>query len=241
MTDTSAGPLTAQAAEPLDRLADALFASLGTLLVDPLFAAATRLLAEGRPVTLAELGRSLGVPPGDLAARIATTPNLEVDASLRVVGAALTLVPTAHRVRLRGRELFTWCAFDTLLLPALLGEPLEVETPDPVTGTMVRLVAGPGHVEWVSPPGVVAMVVVPSADQVCCGVRGAFCDYAWFFSSEERARAWLDARGATARGTVLSLADAFELGRRLVARRGGSAADARAGSSDRTTWEQRCV
>lgn len=209
--------------DPIAVLADDLTAALGPQLADPVFIAALRALVGGQPVSADELGRALGVSAASVAARIAATPNLETDDAGRVVGAALTLVPTSHRVRLRGRTLYTWCAFDLLLLPHVLGEPLEAETDDPVTGSVIRLVVGPQGVESVSPADAVATVVTPDAAAVCCGVRGAFCDHAHFFTDRSAAARWLDGRPAATLGVTLPLADAFTLARLLAVRAGVAA------------------
>ena len=41
----------------------------------------------------------------------------------------------------------TWCAWDTLFLPALLGETAEVRSTCPVTGSVVELVVAPDAVK----------------------------------------------------------------------------------------------
>jgi alkylmercury lyase len=225
--------------EPLAVLAAGLSASLGPQLADPIFLAALRALVGGQPVSADALSRTLGVPVATVAARIAATPNLETDDAGRIVGAALTLQPTSHRVRLRGRTLYTWCAFDLLLLPHLLGEALEAETVDPVTRTMIHLAVGPEGVASAAPAQVVAAVVTPDAAAACCGVRGAFCDHAHFFTDEGAAGRWLAGRGLTARGVTLPLDDAFTLAR-LLADRAGAVAD-RATPADFATAAVPCA
>lgn len=200
----------------LNKLAGVLAASLGPQLGDELFVAALRALVQGKPVTPDELSRTLRVPVAAILARLDATPNIERDEASRVVGAALTLLPTSHQVRLRGRTLYTWCAFDLLLLPHIIGEPIEAETIDPTTGTVIRLVVDGVGVTSVTPVTAVATVVMPDAAAVCCGVRDAFCDYAHFFTDGEAADQWLGGRGMAAHGATARIADAFTLARSLA-------------------------
>jgi hypothetical protein len=80
----------------------------------------------------------------------ATSPNavcaligrsMMLDASGRFVGAAgLSLVSARqHRLTLRGRQFWTWCAFDAIGIPAGLGEDALAETTCLQCGTPVRI------------------------------------------------------------------------------------------------------
>ncbi len=67
--------------------------------------------------------------------RLECWPNVERDQQGRVVGfSGLTLRPTAHSLRVGDRQLYAWCAWDTLFLPALLdetaGDPCSGRTTD---------------------------------------------------------------------------------------------------------------
>lgn len=80
---------------------------------------------------------------------------------------------------------------------------------NPVTGEAIHVTVGPDGIEAVAPAGVVATLVTPETGAVCCGVRGAFCDYAHFFADEGAAAGWLEDRGTGARGVTLPLEPAF--------------------------------
>jgi alkylmercury lyase len=60
---------------------------------------------------------------------LADLPDLETDEQGRIVGSGLTLRPTPHRFALDGRQLYTWCALDTLIFPVVLGQGATVESP----------------------------------------------------------------------------------------------------------------
>ena len=190
-----------------------------------------RLLARGNPV-----------PPAKLADQPEALEELESFAALdfdnerRIVGiAGLSLVPTAHRFTVAGRDLYTWCALDTLFLPALLGEPASVESTCPETGARILLEVAHDGIERVEPSaavlGVVIPGVTPGVQQSCgsgtCGADsspeaqelggrdGAFCTQVHFFSSVQAGSRWLaEHPGAV----VLSVEEAYEVGREAFIR-----------------------
>ncbi|MGH7575101.1 MAG: organomercurial lyase [Longimicrobiales bacterium] len=45
-----------------------------------------------------------------------------------------------HRFEIDARTLGTWCAWDSLFIPELLGEAARVQSTDPETGEVVRCV-----------------------------------------------------------------------------------------------------
>jgi alkylmercury lyase len=99
-----------------DKLADT-FPAIGDA---PLSRALLTELAAGAPVTLASLSSATGRPPGVVRAALSRWPNVQYDDGGAVVAFnGLSLTPTPHRFCLPTRQLFTWCAWDTLFLPAL--------------------------------------------------------------------------------------------------------------------------
>ena len=190
-------------AASLSTLADSL---VGTFLAcddAPLARALLRELAKGQPVA----------PPAaetDVTAALARWPNVEFDEHGRVVAfSGLSLTPTAHRFTVGGRQLYTWCAWDTLFLPALLDQPAQVESICPVTGSRVRLTVAPSgfhdlHPEelWVSFP---SPATTSTAD-----ITGTFCCHVHFLAGRPAADEWLSRHAGA---TALTLPDAFELGR----------------------------
>ena len=192
--------------------------------------AAIRQLAQGRPVerdavfTWTERGGG----SWDILLRLGG----EVDNSGRIVAfGGLSLPATAHRFELPGRVLYTWCAVDTLLLPALVGEAALVESPCAATGSIVRLKVGPEGIEHAEPRGAVVSLlsVEGPADRLSCGAAscgpsdaidytelvgasGAFCGNVHFFVSQEAAAGWLSSH---ADGTILTLEEGYNLGREI--------------------------
>ena len=96
----------------------------------------------------------------DAAARLAGL-GVQTDDAGRVVGAALTLRETPHRVRLRGRVFHAWCSLDTLFIPGLLDETAEVESRCAATGDAVRLTVAPDAIRSREPAETWLSVVLP--------------------------------------------------------------------------------
>lgn len=75
--------------------------------------------------------------------------------SNEVVGSwGLSLVPTNHRLRIRGRELYTWCAIDAVGIPAGLEEDGAVTSDCHQCGQPVSIKIVAGQVSSVEPEGV---------------------------------------------------------------------------------------
>lgn len=122
-----------------------------------------------------------------------------------------------HEFRVKGQTLWTWCAWDSLFIPMILGDTAEVSSPDP----LVHVTVSPIGIERVEPKDAVVSFPLPGEgdfDQSAENVMGTFCHSVFFFTSRESGERWR----STHEGTVLyALDDAFELGRRLVGKQFG--------------------
>ena len=127
------------------------------------FAAIVRAIAEESPVSPERYATATGLPlervAEDLQGRSAA--GWEVDSEGNLVGVGLTPVPTPHRFRVKGRDLFVWCALDALFLPGLLGETAEVRSTCPTTGDEIRLTVSPEAEAEYTPRDTVLTVVIP--------------------------------------------------------------------------------
>lgn len=168
-------------------------------------------LARGRPVAIGDLARATGHTATEVREALAGLSDTEYDELGRVVGHGITLRPTPHQFSVGGHRLYTWCALDTLIFPTVLDRPAQVVSPTPGSSEPVRLEVDPAvGVTALEPDTAVVSVVVP---QTCGGVRSAFCSQVHFFATPSAAQAWLTDHPG---GTVLPVADAFTLGRRLA-------------------------
>ena len=175
-----------------------------------------RDVAEGLPVsrsrveqTAANLQMSL-----DAATSFLNTVS-EYDDAGNVVGIlGLSQKNHPHRFKVNGQLLSTWCAWDALFLPALLGQGAEVESSCPLTNAGIRLRISPDDVEEVEPPASVLTIALPSATGT--GLESfetiwkTFCCLVHFFVSEDAALQWISAKDQNV--TILSVKDGHRLG-----------------------------
>ncbi len=169
-----------------------------------------RLLAGGKPVSVEQLADATGRPQAKVRATLEAMSDTEYDEDGRVVGWGITLRETPHRFTVDGHPLFTWCALDTLMFPAIIGRPAQVSSPSPASGDQVRVEVEPDGVVAVEPPDAVVSIVTPGETS---SIRGAFCNRVHFFTSADDARGWLDDHPDA---QVLPVAEAYALGRRLA-------------------------
>jgi hypothetical protein len=166
---------------------------------------AVRLLARGEPVTMSELAAAAGADVTDLIEAPAG-PDIEYDDEHRIVGWGLTLLPTPHKFVVDGHRLYTWCAADTLLFPAIIRRRAQVESPCPTTNAIVRMTVDPSSGVGDLSPAAAVISIPDSNDLDLARVRVSCCNPGRFFASDEAAADWL-AQHPT--GTVLSVADAY--------------------------------
>ena len=207
----------------VEALATALAASLPC--TDRVSVSVLRVLATGYPVSRHDLAARLsrGRPPGGevnseafLDAAMDRIPNLELDERGRIVGCGLTLAPTDHQIIFSGPPLYTWCAFDTVLFPALLGRSADVRSRCHATGVPIRCSIGVEGLEAVVPAAAVISLIAPKPEAACCEAGVSFCRHAHFFASPAAAGRWQAAHEAS---HVIPVAQAHVIARRIRALR----------------------
>ena len=168
-----------------------------------LMTTALRLLARGAPVSTGELAATAGVDVADVD-NAPGAGDIEYDDEGRIVGWGLTLVPTPHAFIVDGHRLYTWCAADTLLFPAIIGSRALVESRCPTTDVVILLTVDPRDgVSDLSPAD--AVISIPG-DLDAGQLRDSCCRPGHFFASAEAAAGW---RAQNPTGTVLPVADAY--------------------------------
>jgi alkylmercury lyase len=121
-------------------VSNALIGEIGTLgAAAALTRTAFNAILGGRAMSRAELMAATGATTADIERLVGRA--LVLDADDRVVAAhGLSLVPARqHRLRLRGRQFWTWCAIDAVGIPAGLDEDAVVQTTCVQCGTEVSL------------------------------------------------------------------------------------------------------
>ncbi len=141
-----------------------------------------KLLSKGRPLSPERLADELQFAPDEVATLLRMG---EKDQDGNLVGLGVSLVPTRHSYRFKGRQLYTWCAGDAIMFSIFLKSDAVIESPDPISGDLVRLIATPEGVQQLEPS--TAVVTHPSATESLENVRAWFCDLTNFFTSVETA------------------------------------------------------
>lgn len=172
-----------------------------------------RRLAQGDPASAGDIAASSGLTQSDVTTHLDSWPGVYYDDQRRVIGFwGLAIKPMAHRLRVNGRTVYAWCAWDTLFLPELLQADVAVESGCRASGQAVRLTVTPARVERAEPAGMVVSFLLPDRAALNANVIASFCHYVHFFQSAQIAIPWLTEHPDA---FVLSLADAHELGRRV--------------------------
>jgi hypothetical protein len=172
--------------------------------------AAFHAILDGRPPLLADLVRATSVPPAAVD-RLVGRQLIVDERGLVVAAAGLSLVPARqHRLTLRGRRFWTWCAIDAVGIPAGLGEDAVAETTCQQCGTPVRLEFGAGELVRTSHPAVrlwdaQRLEGTGAAGPPHCALMNLFC-------SAEHLAGWRAAHPSEL-GRELTLAEVGELGR----------------------------
>ena len=209
---------TAQTARVLDEGRTLLDAQGHPGILERLIVPAYRLLADGRPVTPAEIANAADLSLDAVETALRDFGDVEWTPDGRVEGLGLTRRETPHRVRVGETQLYTWCAMDSLIAAAILDRPVRIESPDGTTGEQLVIEADGQRILAADPPSiVVSWYVDPSGE----GVRAAGCQFGQFFASGESAASWL---AKYPRGGILSLEEALDTARRFASESFGAAA-----------------
>jgi len=173
-----------------------------------------RLLAEGQPVPRKVLAERLEVPDETVNRILDGWPGVFSDNEGRIVGYWGLSIPAAysspHTLRINGRILSAWCAWDTLFLPQLVGHTADIESASPSDAGIVRLTITPQQVERVEPVGSQMSVLVPDAQEMQKNVVTSFCHFVHFFPSRQAAQSWTAKHAGT---FLLSIHEAHVLAR----------------------------
>lgn len=150
---------------------------------------AVQLLAEGEPITCAQLAAASGLTEVDLQ-HTSGGQDIEYDEQGRIIGCGLTSNPTPHKFIVDGRRFYTWCAPDTLIFPALIGRIAKIESLCPTIGTIIRLTVDPDAGITALKPSTAVVSIVDPGQVDPDAVRATVCNPQHFFASAEAARDW---------------------------------------------------
>lgn len=192
-------------------LAARISASLRRDIGNPMFRPLVDLLAAGRPVAVEDLIQATGLAAVDVRQGLAALKDVEYNRAGKIVGQGITLRPTRHRFEIDGRQLYLWCALDTLLYSIILGRPARASSPCHATSSPVEVRVEPTKLTRVAPASAVISIVTPDDP---ASIRAAFCENVHYFVSGDAARDWLSRHPGA---ELLSVADAFAVSRLIFA------------------------
>jgi alkylmercury lyase len=175
-----------------------------------------RRLAEASPSPASDIAERAGVPVERVEELLVSWPGVYLDEGKNVIGfwgLTITKLSPTHRLEVDGRNLFAWCAWDTLFLPCILDATARVESACPTTGQTISLVVSPEGVVETSHPGAVVSFLTPDRD-FDADVIQSFCHFVHFFASREAGETWTAQHPGM---FLLPLDDAFDLGRHVNA------------------------
>lgn len=169
-----------------------------------------RMLAEGEPVSTERLAETLNLSESRVRETLSRWSGVFYDDTGAVIGfGGLALPEMPHRFEVDGRNLYTWCAWDSLFIPGILGKRARVESTDPVTKEKISLVVDQEGVKELEPPNTVVSFLAPRR-VFDSNVIQSFCHFVYFFGSRESGDRW----SAEHKGTMLlSVDQAYKLGR----------------------------
>jgi len=167
-------------------------------------------LAEGRAVSREALASALRWPVERVTRALERATDTEYDDEGNIVGYGLTLRETPHALAIDGRRLYTWCALDTLIFPAVLGRTARVVSHCAATRAPIVLTVTPDGIDRAEPSDPVMSLVVPGPT---IDLRHSFCCHVHFFASAFAADGWRSRHVGT---EIASIQEASRLGRDLA-------------------------
>jgi len=175
------------------------------------------LLAEGQPVAIEHLAQELIVSAVELKTLLDSWGGVFYDDLNRVIGFwGLSTKEMKHRITVKGKTVFTWCAWDALFIPELLNATVNMTSQCATTRKEIRLTISPNAIESRSQQGIMVSFLTPAEEKFNENVTTSFCHYVHFFVSSEAGEQWV----ASHEGSfLLSLNDAFWVGKKMNATR----------------------
>ncbi len=176
-----------------------------------------QLLAEGEPVSSSRLSKALGLSTDVANETLGQWPGVFYDESDRIVAfLGLSVEKTQHQLMVNGRTVYSWCAWDTLFIPALLNATINISSICGASGEEVKLTASPSGIESVVPGDAVMSFIIPDENDLRENITANFCHFVYFFRSFKDGEAWISRHDGT---FLLSLEEAFKVGQLVNATR----------------------
>jgi alkylmercury lyase len=169
-----------------------------------------QVLAKGNPVSPTQLADIWGMPLDQVRGilrQAEESGRVEINDRGELVGAVLSLNPTQHQISMDNQHLYSWCAYDAMYTPGVVGKPAQIVSDDPVTGGRIQLSITPDGVETIRPESAVVSVIDPGGN-MSAGPESTRCTHMLFFESRESAEQWKQDRTGI---SILTVSEIFEL------------------------------
>ncbi len=170
-----------------------------------------RLLINKKPVSILSIAEKVGMEEGEVKALISALPPsaIEYDENGYITAfIGLSIMPTKHKLFIDGKSLYTWCVFDGVFLPEILGKSANIITHCAVTGRMISVHLKPDALVSSEPKAVVMSIITPNKKAYNDSIRSIFCKHVNFFDSVDSYTAWKENNKNT---EMLSLKQAHAL------------------------------
>ncbi len=202
----------------LDRLSDFFVATFPHMNRNEQVLARTiyQQLALGKPLSLEQLSGMTEQAAGTVKEALENWGGTFYNDDGNIIGFwGIAIGETPHRMQINGISSYTWCAWDTLFIPELVGAAAQVSATCTTTGKTISLTVTPQGVHstrsdiWLS-------FLLPDDNAVQENVTTSFCCFVHFFSSKAAGEAWTTQHEDT---FLLSLDEAFKIGKKVNAAR----------------------
>jgi len=202
----------------LDRLSDFFVATFPQMNRNEQVLARTiyQQLALGEPLSLGRLAGIVGQVPRTIKERLEKWGDTFYNDAGDIIGfRGISIGKKPHRIQINNIISYTWCAWDTLFIPELVGATAQVTSICTTTDKTISLTVAPQGVHstqsdiWLS-------FLLPDEKSVQKNVTTSFCCFVHFFSSKAAGETWTFQNKST---FLLSLDDAFKVGKKVNAAR----------------------
>lgn len=175
--------------------------------------AAYEALLAGAPVSVTDLSQQVGMSLQALDDHLARWPGLaQFDEDGRIDGyLGLSRRTTPHAIHVNGLTLHTWCVWDGLFIPRVIGQEVRLTSACPLSGEAIAVRVAPYGLVEVHPASVVmSFVTARAASGNCVGVC---CPDVHFLRSAETGAQWQE---VNPKGSVLTMQEAWDLAQSFV-------------------------
>lgn len=173
-----------------------------------------QLLAAGQPVAVADFAEKINLGCDEGHALLDSWTGVTYDGQHHIDGFwGLSLADTTHQFNLGGHQLYTWCAWDLLFIPHLLGQSITAQTRCPVSGQEIQLSISQQKVESVTPGTTMMTFIKPDIEALKKNVINSFCQFIFFLVSDKEGKTWTQNHPDS---FLLSIDEGYRLGKNII-------------------------